>query len=272
MKKEQLVLLEEKCRKVRRLIIKEIGHLGTGHVGGSLSEVEALVLLYNKVMKIDVKNPKREGRDRFVLSKGHGGPGLYAVLAEKGYIKEEDLYTLNQPNTNLPSHCDMNKTNGIDMTTGSLGQGISCAVGMAMASKIKKDGAYIYAMVGDGECQEGQVWESALAASSFKLNNLIAFVDFNKLQLDGPLDEIIEMSPMDKKWESFGWNVISVDGHSLEEIDDAIESAKMQKKPTMIVLHTIKGKGVSFIEEIGFKNHSMSLTKEEVEKALEELK
>ena len=273
MNKEEILLLEEKCKKVRALIIKEIATVGTGHVGGSLSEVDTLVLLYNKVMNIDLENPKKQDRDRFVLSKGHGGPGLYAVLCERGYFPEEQLYTLNQSNTNLPSHCDMNRTNGIDMTTGSLGQGFSAAVGMAKASKILKDNAYIYTMVGDGECQEGQIWEAALAASHFKLNNLIAFVDYNKLQLDGPLSEIITMAPMEKKWEAFGWNVYSVDGHNISEIYDAIMSAKENKdKPTMIVLNTIKGKGVKFIEDLGFKNHSMALTEELVKKALEELK
>ncbi|MDU1855630.1 MAG: 1-deoxy-D-xylulose-5-phosphate synthase N-terminal domain-containing protein, partial [Clostridium baratii] len=185
MKKEEILVLTEKCKKVRRLIIEEIHSVGKGHYGGSLSIVEVLVLLYNKEMNIDVNKSKMEGRDRLVLSKGHAGPALYATLADKGYIKEEDLLTLNKENTLLPSHCDMNKTNGIDMTTGSLGQGISCAVGMAKASKIKKDNAYIYCIIGDGECDEGQVWEAALAAPNFKLNNLIVFVDYNKMQLDG---------------------------------------------------------------------------------------
>ncbi|MFQ9978648.1 transketolase [Clostridium cadaveris] len=273
MNREEILLLEEKAKRVRRLIIKEIASIGTGHVGGSLSAADALVLLYNKVMNIDVNNPKMEGRDRFVLSKGHAGAGLYAVLCEKGYITEETLYTLNQNNTTLPSHCDMNKVNGIDMTTGSLGQGFSAAVGMALAAKIAKEDAYIYTMVGDGECQEGQIWEAALAASSFKLNNLIGFVDYNKLQLDGPLKEIIEMSPMDKKWEAFGCNVIDVDGHNMEEMYNAIMKAKECKdKPSMIILNTIKGKGVKSIEAQGFKNHSMTLTEEIVKEALEELK
>ncbi|MBU5455064.1 transketolase [Caproiciproducens sp. MSJ-32] len=273
MKKQEISFLEEKCKEVRRLILKEIHSIGKGHYGGSLSIVEALVLLYNKEMNINVENPKMEGRDRLVLSKGHAGPALYAVLADKGYISKEELLTLNKGNTNLPSHCDMNKTNGVDMTTGSLGQGISCAVGMAKASKIKKDNAYIYCIVGDGECDEGEVWEAALAASSFNLNNLIVFVDYNKMQLDGKLEDIIRMDNMDKKWEAFGFFVQNIkNGHDIEEIHEAIEKGKKQDKPVAIILNTVKGKGISLIESAGYKNHSMGLTDEQFKKALEELK
>lgn len=273
MKREEVNFLNERCKEVRKLILKEIHSVGKGHYGGSLSIVEILVLLYNKEMNIDVSNPKMDGRDRLVLSKGHAGPALYATLADKGYIKKEELLTLNKQNTNLPSHCDMNKTNGIDMTTGSLGQGISCAVGMAKASKIKKDNSYIYCIVGDGECEEGQVWEAALAASNFKLNNLIVFVDYNKMQLDGTLGDIINMSPMDKKWEAFGFNVESVcDGHNVEEIHEAINRCKKQDKPTAVILNTVKGKGVLAIENAGYKNHSMGLSDEEFKESLEFLK
>lgn len=271
MKKEEILVLTEKCKKVRRLIIEEIHSVGKGHYGGSLSIVEVLVLLYNKEMNIDVNKPKIEGRDRLVLSKGHAGPALYATLADKGYIKEEDLLTLNKENTLLPSHCDMNKTNGIDMTTGSLGQGISCAVGMAKASKIKKDNAYIYCIIGDGECDEGQVWEAALSAPNFKLNNLIVFVDYNKMQLDGTLNDIVKMDSIDKKWEAFGWFTQTVNGHDLEAIHNAIEKGKKQDKPSLIVLDTIKGKGVKVIEESGYKSHSMGLTDEQMKKAIEDL-
>ena len=268
---QDLNFLKEKSKEVRKLLIEEIHSVGKGHYGGSLSIVDTLVLLYNKVMNVDVKNPKKEGRDRLVLSKGHAGPALYAVLADKGYIAKEELLTLNKENTCLPSHCDMNKTNGIDMTTGSLGQGISCAVGMAKASKIKNDNAYIYCVVGDGECNEGQVWEAAIAASAFKLNNLIVFIDYNKMQLDGDLKDILDMGDIAKKWESFGFFVKDIDGHNFEEIYDSIVEGKKQDKPVAIVLNTIKGKGISLIESAGYKSHSMGLTDEQLKTAIEEL-
>ncbi len=263
--------LENTARKVRRLLLKSIHSAGKGHYGGSLSIVDILVLLYNNEMNIDVNNPKMKNRDRFVLSKGHAGPALYAVLADKGYIREDDLLTLNKENTLLPSHCDMNRTNGVDMTTGSLGQGISCAVGMAKASKTKNDSAYIYCIVGDGECDEGQVWEAAMAASSFKLNNLIVFVDYNKMQLDGELKDIVDIGDIGSKWASFGFFVKEVNGHDFNEMHNAICAGKKQDKPTAIILNTIKGKGVSIIERVGYKNHSMGLTDEEFENSMLEL-
>lgn len=265
-------VLEEKAKEIRMMILEQIAVPGTGHVGGSFSAVETLVALYNGIMKIDPENPKMENRDRFVLSKGHAGPGLYAVLAERGYFDRKMLLTLNQSNTNLPSHADMNRTPGIDMTTGSLGQGISCAVGMAYAARLKKDGATIYCMVGDGEAQEGQVWEAALAAANFNLDNLIVFMDYNKLQLDGSLEDIVDMGDMEMKWKSFGFDTFSVDGHDFSEIFDAVNEAKKKTgKPKMILLHTLKGKGVKSIEEIGFKNHSMPVTEELIDEANMEL-
>lgn len=273
MDKTEIIDLQNKSRHIRRLIIDEIGKLGVGHVGGSLSVVEALVVLYYKEMNINPTNPKMEGRDRFILSKGHAGPALYAVLADRGYFDVAELDTLNIPETNLPSHCDMLKTPGIDMTAGSLGQGISCAVGMAKASKIKKDNAYIYSIVGDGESQEGQVWEAAMAAAQFKLNNLIAFVDNNKMQIDGNTDNIMRVAPMEEKWTAFGWNVQSIDGHDVAAIHNAIiEAKKVQDKPSMIILNTVKGKGVAFIEAMGAANHSMPVSNEDRLKALEELR
>lgn len=272
MENQEILFLEEKSKHIRRLIIEEIGELGVGHVGGCLSLVETLVVLYNKVMNIDPKNPKLEGRDRFILSKGHAGPALYAVLADRGYFDISELSTLNKPNTNLPSHCDMNKTKGVDMTAGSLGQGISCAVGMAKASKIKRDNAKIYCIIGDGESQEGEVWEAAMSAAHYKLNNLVVFTDYNEIQLDGNVDNIMGVAPLDKKWEAFGWNVTTVNGHKTAEIYEVIEAAgKTNDKPTMIVLNTIKGKGVPFIEAMGYKNHSMNLSKEQRIEALKEL-
>lgn len=273
MDKTEIIDLQNKSRHIRRLIIDEIGKLGVGHVGGSLSVVEALVVLYYKEMNINPQNPKMEGRDRFILSKGHAGPALYAVLADRGYFDVAELATLNIPETNLPSHCDMLKTPGIDMTAGSLGQGISCAVGMAKASKIMKDNAYIYSIVGDGESQEGQVWEAAMAAAQFRLNNLIAFVDNNKLQIDGNTENVMRVAPMEEKWTAFGWNVQSVDGHDVAAIHNAIiEAKKVKDKPSMIILNTIKGKGVAFIEAMGAANHSMPVSNEDRLKALEELR
>jgi transketolase len=211
-------------------------------------------------------------RDRFVLSKGHAGPALYAVLADKGYFDVSELKTLNKPGTKLPSHCDMLKTRGIDMTAGSLGQGLSCAVGMAKGSKIKKDNAYIYCIIGDGESQEGEVWEAAMTAAHYKLNNLIVFTDSNKLQIEGKVEDILGVQPLDEKWKAFGWNVMSIDGHDVQQINDAIDNAKeCMDKPTMIILNTIKGKGVSFIEALGAANHHMAITEEQALLALKEL-
>lgn len=271
MRAEDINFLTEKAKIARKLLLEEIHSLGKGHYGGSLSIIDVLVFLYNFEMNVDVQNPKMEGRDRLVLSKGHSGPALYAVLTDKGYISKEELLTLNKENTSLPSHCDMNKTNGVDMTTGSLGQGISCAVGMAKASKIKNDNAYIYCIVGDGECNEGQVWEAALAASSFKLNNLIVFVDYNKMQLDGNIKDIIDMGDIASKWEAFGFFTTEVDGHNFEEINNSVKLGKKQDKPVAIILNTVKGKGVSVIENSGYKSHSMGLTDEQFAKAIEEI-
>ena len=264
--------LENKCLEIRKNILLEIGTLGVGHIGGSLSMVELLAVLYYKHMNVDPKNPKREGRDRLIVSKGHSGPAVYAVLANMGYFPQDWLKTLNKPGTNLPSHCDMNRTPGIDMTTGSLGQGFSCAVGIALASKLKNDGAKIYTVIGDGESQEGQIWEAAMFASHKKLSNLIAFTDYNKLQLDGKTEDICSIEPLADKWRAFGWNVIEVkNGNSCEEIDKAITFAKSSNLPTMIILHTVKGHGISFAENAGVKNHSMTVSKEMFEQGLKEL-
>jgi transketolase len=265
--------LTKKCAEIRYLIADEIGTLGVGHIGGSLSAVEALVVLYYKRMNIDPSNPQMEGRDRFVMSKGHAGPALYAVLADKGYFPKELLYTLNIPGTTLPSHTDMNLTKGVDMTAGSLGQGFSCAVGIAYGSKLSKDDAYTYVMIGDGETGEGQIWEAAMCAAQKSLDNLIAFTDYNKLQLDGWTCDINELEPLGAKWRSFGWNVIEIDGHNVDAIDAAITLAKLNKgKPSMIILHTIKGKGISFVEDSAPDNHSMTITKEQHNLALKELR
>lgn len=254
-----------------------IGRVGVGHVGGSLSIVEALVVLYFRHMRIDPANPRKEGRDRFVLSKGHAGPALYAVLTERGYFAPSLLDTLNQPETRLPSHCDMNLTPGVDMTAGSLGQGISCAVGIALGARLKKDGARVYCVIGDGESQEGQVWEAAMYAAQMKLDNLIVFTDYNGQQLDAPLAEINSLEPLADKWRAFGWNVIDLpDGHDVAAIDGAISRAKeCRGKPGMILLHTVKGQGVSFAVAAGAtpttSNHNMPVSSEQWKQALAEL-
>ena len=188
--------LKEMCTKVRENVITSIGTFGVGHIGGSLSIVDVLVVLYEKHMRVDPANPNMEGRDRLIVSKGHAGPAVYSMLAEKGFFDKSWLLTLNQSHTNLPSHCDMHKTPGVDMTTGSLGQGFSCAVGAAKASLIRKDSAFIYTIIGDGESQEGQIWEAAMFAAQQKLHNVIAFTDYNNMQIDGDVDEICDIAPL----------------------------------------------------------------------------
>ncbi|MBO7373068.1 MAG: transketolase [Oscillospiraceae bacterium] len=253
-----------------------IGHLGVGHIGGCLSIVEALAVLYFKEMNIDPKQPKMAGRDRFVCSKGHAGPAVYATLANRGYFDKKELLTLNQGGTNLPSHCDMNLTTGIDMTTGSLGQGFSCAVGVALGSKLEKDGATIYAMIGDGESQEGQIWEAAMFAAAKKLDNLIAFTDYNRKQIDGTTMEVNNLDPLDEKWSAFGWNVIDVeDGNDVEQVEEAVAHAKLgigSGKPTMIILNTRKGCGVRWIEDLGTGNHNCPVSMEQAEAAIREIR
>jgi len=262
------------AKEVRVNIVSSIASIGSGHIGGSLSIVEALTLLYKKHMNVDPKNPKMAGRDRLVCSKGHAGPGVYAVLAEMGYFDKSELLTLNQGGTRLPSHCDMHKTPGIDMTAGSLGQGISCAVGIAIGARLKKDGARCYCIIGDGESQEGQVWEAALFAAKMKLDNLIVFTDYNKQQLDGTTAEINPMDPLPDKWKAFGWNVYDVkDGNDLEQLDAAITAAKANVgKPSMIVMNTVKGKGVCFVENNKGGCHSMSLSCDQKECAITEIR
>jgi len=267
--------LELKAKEIRYHTMDAIGTLGVGHIGGCLSVADVLSVLYfGGHMNIDPKNPKMEGRDRFVMSKGHAGPALYATLALKGFFPMDWLQTLNQPETLLPSHCDMNRTPGVDMTAGSLGQGISCAVGIAKGSKIKKDNATIYCIIGDGEAQEGQVWEASMAAAQFKLDNLVVFLDLNKYQIGGAVDEIMSLLDPVAKWESFGFNVQKVDGHDVAAISAAVDNAKKAKgsnKPSMIILDTVKGKGVSFVEATPATNHNMNVSAEQKAQALKEL-
>jgi len=248
-----------KAAEIRMMTLDAIGYLGVGHVGGCMSLVEILTLLYYRHMQIDPKNPKKRDRDQLIVSKGHAGPTLYSILADKGFFPVEKLHTLNQGGTDLPSHCDKNLTPGIDMTTGSLGQGLSAAIGIALGNRIDGIDSKIFVIVGDGECNEGQVWEAAQAAAQFKLNHLIAFTDYNKLQLDGFMQDIMSIEDIEAKWTSFGWFVQRVNGHDFAEMDRAIEHAKNEPfRPSMIILDTIKGKGVSFAEN-EVANHNMKL-------------
>jgi len=259
--------LEGHARELRKATIESIGKLGVGHIGGCLSICDALSVLYFHEMNIDPKNPKKADRDRFILSKGHGGPALYSALAIKGYFPMSELDTLTRSNTQLPSHCDMNLTAGIDMTAGSLGQGFSAAVGFAIAGKIDKSNHHVFSIIGDGESQEGQIWEAAMLAGNRKLDNFIAFTDFNNAQIDGTSDEINSIRPLDAKWEAFGWHVQVIDGHDIKAILDAIAAAKEVKgKPSMIIMNTIKGKGAYFAEgDVG--SHNMPVTEEMWKKA-----
>ena len=263
------------CKDIRLDTIRCIGHLGVGHIGGCLSIVELLGALYFDGMNIDPTNPKMAGRDRLVVSKGHAGPAVYATLANRGFFDRSWLLTLNQGGTNLPSHCDMNRTPGVDMTAGSLGQGFSCATGIALGSKLEDDGATIFAIVGDGESQEGQIWEAAMFAAAKKLDNLVCFTDYNKLQIDDTVANVCDIAPLADKWRAFGWHVIEVEnGNDAEAIRDAIRAAKANRgsgKPTQVILHTVKGCGVSFIEAAGAANHNMNLSAEQTEAALREV-
>ena len=267
--------LKKICKDIRCDIVTCIGHLGVGHIGGCLSIVELLAVLYFQEMNIDPKNPKMPGRDRLVCSKGHAGPAVYATLANRGYFDKSELMTLNKGGTHLPSHCDMNLTVGIDMTTGSLGQGFSCAVGAALGSKLSHDGATIYTIIGDGESQEGQIWEAAMFAAAKKLDNLIGFTDYNKLQIDGPVAQVNDIAPLADKWKAFGWNVIDVaDGNDVCQVSDAVKKAKLNRmsgKPTMVILNTLKGCGVKWIEQLGVGNHNTNVREGQAKAAVAEI-
>ncbi|MBT2697575.1 transketolase [Bacillus sp. ISL-40] len=260
--------------EIRLKTLKELYHLGFGHYGGSLSIIEVLAVLYGEVMKVNPQDPKWENRDYFILSKGHGGPGLYATLAAKGYFPEEVLYTLNQNGTTLPSHPDKNLTPGVDMTTGSLGQGISAAVGVALSHKLSNKDNYTYCIVGDGELNEGQCWEAAQFAAHHKLNHLFVFIDDNKKQLDGPTKDIIDPLDFVEKFKAFGFYTLQVDGRSLEQIYEAIEEGKRQsEKPIAIILDTVKGQGVPYLEEKADNHHIRPSEEDEaaIKRAIAEL-
>ncbi|MFU7515363.1 transketolase [Clostridium sp. HCS.1] len=241
--------LKNIAKNIRIDIVDMVATAKSGHPGGSLSVTDILTFLYFEEMNIKVNEPKWEDRDRFVLSKGHAAPALYAVLANKGYFPREELKTLRKFKSHLQGHPDMKKTLGVDMSTGSLGQGLSAANGMALAGKLDKKDYRVYTVIGDGELQEGQIWEAAMSAAHYKLDNLVAFVDYNGLQIDGSNEEVMNVSPVDKKFEAFGWNVLVIDGHNFQEIKNALDKAKKVKgMPTAIIAKTVKGKGVSFME------------------------
>lgn len=263
--------LNRMAKEIRKLTIEEIGVLGVGHIGGSMSVADLLALLYFHRMKVSPQEPRREDRDWLILSKGHAGPALYATLALKGYFPREWLGTLNLGGTRLPSHCDRNRTPGVDMTTGSLGQGFSAAVGVALAHAIDGKPNAIYTVIGDGESDEGQVWEAAMFAGNRRLSRLVAFTDYNKAQLDGTTAEIADLGDIEGKWRSFGWFVQRVDGHDIAALDGAIGAALDQgERPSMIVMDTIKGKGCSFAEGVA-NNHSMTFNLEQARAAIAEL-
>ena len=258
-------------KKMRAHIIEMLAAAGSGHPGGSLSATDIIATLYFKHMQVDPDNPSWEDRDRFVLGKGHAAPALYAALALRGFFPEEELITLRKIGSRLQGHPCRTETPGVDMSTGSLGQGLSVANGMALAGRLDGRDYYVYCIMGDGELQEGQVWEAAMSAAHYKLDHLIAFVDHNGLQIDGPNSKVMNVEPIDEKFKAFGWNVMRIDGHDLEAIDAAIvEAKKVEGKPTVIVCETVKGKGVSFMENV-VDWHGVAPNAEQAKAALAEL-
>ncbi len=242
------IRLKKIALEIRKGALTAVYSAQSGHPGGSLSIADLLAYLYFEEMNVDPKNPKMENRDRLVLSKGHTTPAYYAALAEKGFFPKEDLKTFRHKDSYLQGHPDMKHIPGVDMSSGSLGQGISAACGMALSAKISEDKYRVWAILGDGECEEGQVWEAAMFAAHYGLNNLCAFVDFNGLQIDGPVTEVMNPTPIDEKFAAFGWNTLVIDGHNFDEIAKAVETAKASDKPTAVIMKTVKGKGVSFME------------------------
>jgi transketolase len=269
--KKQLAELSETARQVRADVLTMLNRVASGHTGGSLSAVEMLTSLYCATMNHDPKNPKWEDRDRFVLSKGHAAPALYSILARCGYFDPEEFKSFRRLGGSLQGHPDMNTTPGVEISTGSLGQGLSIANGMAIGLKLDKKKARVYVLMGDGEIEEGQIWEAAMSAAHYKIDNLCALLDHNGLQIDGTVKEIMNIEPVADKWRAFGWHVFEVDGHDMEAILDAFHKAdKIKGKPSIIICKTIKGKGVSFFEN-KVEYHGVAPTDEELEEALKEL-
>lgn len=263
--------LNRNANQIRKGIIEAVYRGKSGHPGGSLSIADILAVLYFKEMRIDPKNPRWEERDRLVLSKGHCSPALYTTLALRGFFDQSELESFRNINSNLQGHPDMNKIPGVDMTTGSLGQGLSVANGMAMSGKLDKKDYRVYAILGDGEIEEGQIWEAAMSSAKYKLDNLCVFVDHNHLQIDGTIEEVKNSYPLDEKFKSFGFETITINGNNIEEIVRALEKARTIKgKPTAIIAETIKGKGVSFMEnQVGW--HGKAPNEEQYKIAIEEL-
>jgi len=267
----KIKVLEEKAKVIRRHIIKMLTIAGSGHPGGSLSSADIVTCLYFSKLRHNPKDPKWPGRDRFVMSKGHCCPLLYACLAESGYFPVDELWTLRKINSRLQGHPDMVKTPGVEMSTGSLGQGLAVGNGMALAGRLDKKDYRAYVLLGDGEIEEGEVWEAAMAGAHYKLDNVCAIVDHNGLQIDGPNKEVMDPEPISEKWKAFGWNVMNVDGHNIIGILNALDAAEQVKgKPTAIIAKTIKGKGVSFMENV-VDFHGKAPTPDEGERALKEL-
>jgi transketolase len=268
---ETINALQAKARDIRRSILTMVYDADSGHIGGSFSATELVVGLYYNVMRHDPRNPCWPARDRFILSKGHCTPVLYAVLADCGYFPQEDLAQFRRPGSHLQGHPYHPKTPGIEASTGTLGLGLSTAVGMALGSKLRHEPHYYYVLCGDGEIQEGQIWEAALFANKYKLDNVIAFVDRNRLQTDGDTEEVMPLDPLPAKWRAFGWNAFEIDGHDFGQIIEVVEQAKNCKgSPTMVIANTTKGKGVSFMEnDLGW--HSGAPNADECQQALEEL-
>ena len=272
MDNNKILELKRLANSVRFGIIEGVYNAACGHPGGSLSIADILTYLYFEEMNVDPKNPKWDDRDRFVLSKGHTAPALYATLAERGFFEKEELKTLRKTDSRLQGHPDMKGVPGVDMSTGSLGLGISAACGMALSAKINKKDYRVYTVVGDGESEEGQVWEAAMFAAHYKLDNLVAIIDWNGLQIDGPIAEVMNPTPHDKKLEAFGWHVISINGHDFGEIAAAFAEARTVKgKPTAIIAKTVKGKGVSYMEN-NVSWHGSAPNAEQYAAAVAELK
>ncbi|MGO0121942.1 transketolase [Desulfothermobacter acidiphilus] len=270
-REELLARLQVKAKELRRHVVRMTAAAGSGHPGGSLSAADIVATLYFAVLRLDPAHPTAPDRDRFILSKGHAAPLLYAALAERGFFPPAELLTLRKLGSRLQGHPDMRKLPGVEMSTGSLGQGLSVGVGMALAGRLDGRDYRVYVLLGDGECQEGQVWEAAMAAAHYRLDNLVAILDYNGLQIDGPVSEVMNLEPVADKWRAFGWQVQEIDGHDFGQILEALAAAeKVKGKPSMIIARTVKGKGVSFMEHQA-DWHGVAPKPEQAEVALKEL-
>lgn len=260
--KDEYLALEDKARELRKLTVDTVKWANGGHIGGSLSSTDLMTILYHKYMNIDVSNPTWEDRDRFVLSKGHIGVGYAPVLADKGYFDKEMLKTYNHTHSKLGMHLDKNKVVGLDASTGSLGHGLPISLGMVLGGRVQKKDFNVYCLMGDGECDEGSVWEAAMAVSNFKATNVISFVDRNRCMIDGPTEEVMKLEPFADKWRAFGFDVIEVDGHDMYQLGEAIEAAQANNdKPTVIIMNTFKGAGIKLMQD-NYKYHYASIDEE----------